>query len=105
MELLQQIDMIIFFIIASYILGIWTWILLYKKTKWIEFILVIVSVMWIISHIYGMISSVSIDLVFNLVGAWVVAEIAGIRSAKKLRELVEKGSDLRDTIWTIKWKK
>lgn len=78
---------------------------MYRKTKWIEFVLVILGIVWIISHIYGMIFGISIDLVFNLVGAWVVAEIAGIRSAKKLKELIDKGTEIKDTINTIKWKK
>lgn len=105
MQFLQQTDLIILFIIVSYVLWIATWVLMYRKTKGIEFILVILWIVWIISHIYGMIFWIGIDLVFNLVGAGVVAEIAGIRSAKKLKELIDKGSEIKDTINTIKWKK
>lgn len=105
MELLQQTDLIILFIIVSYILWIATGVLMYRKTNGIEFVLVILWIIWIISHIYAMIFWISIDVVFNLVGAWVVAEIAGIRSAKKLKEIIDKGTELKDTINTIKWKK
>lgn len=104
MELLQT-DLIILFIIVSYVLWIATGVLMYRKTKGIEFVLVILGIVWIISHIYGMIFGISIDLVFNLVWAGVVAEIAGIRSAKKLKELIDKGAEIKDTINTIKWKK
>ena len=104
-ELLHQTDIMIIIIISTYIIWISTGVVLKGKTKGIESILVVLSTLWIISHIYSMIRWVDVDIVFNVVGAWVIAEIAWIRSAKKLWELIEKGSDLKDTINIAKWKK
>lgn len=102
LEYLTELEPTIVVILVTYIIWILTGFLFCKKTKGIEFVLMVVSVVWLASHIYAMILSKEIDWIFNMMWAMSIAEIAWIRNAKRLKSFIQKGLDAKELLTNSK---